>query len=54
MTSKSKQVSEETPRMKRTLIALAVTAAVAAPLAAQAAPKVYGKLNLSVEQYEKD
>lgn len=40
--------------MKRTLIALAVTAAVAAPLAAQAAPKVYGKLNLSVEQYEKD
>lgn len=40
--------------MKRTLIALAVTAAVAAPLAAHAAPKVYGKLNLSVEQYEKD
>jgi predicted porin len=40
--------------MKRTLIALAVTAAVAAPLAAQAAPKVYGKLNLSVEQYEKE
>jgi predicted porin len=40
--------------MKRTLIALAVTAAVAAPLAAQAAPKVYGKLNLAVEQYEKD
>ena len=40
--------------MKRTLIALAVTAAVAAPLAAQAAPKVYGKLNLSVEQYKKD
>lgn len=40
--------------MKRTLIALAVTAAVAAPLAAQAAPKVYGKINLSVEQYKKD
>lgn len=40
--------------MKRTLIALAVTAAVAAPMFAQAAPKVYGKLNLSVEQYEKD
>lgn len=40
--------------MKRTLIALAVTAAVTAPLAAHAAPKVYGKLNLSVEQYEKD
>ncbi|MCC6199729.1 MAG: porin [Moraxellaceae bacterium] len=40
--------------MKRTLIALAVMAAVTAPLAAQAAPKVYGKLNLSVEQYEKN
>lgn len=40
--------------MKRTLIALAVTAAVAAPLVAQAAPKVYGKINLSVEQYKKD
>lgn len=40
--------------MKRTLIALAVTAAVAAPMVAQAAPKVYGKLNLSVEQYEKN
>lgn len=40
--------------MKRTLIALAVTAAVAAPMVAQAAPKVYGKLNLSVEQYEKE
>ncbi|MGB4342606.1 MAG: porin [Moraxellaceae bacterium] len=40
--------------MKRTLIALAVTAAVAAPMVAQAAPKVYGKLILSVEQYEKN
>lgn len=40
--------------MKRTLIALAVTAAVAAPLAAQAAPKVYGKLNLSVENIDDD
>lgn len=40
--------------MKRTLIALAVTAAVAAPLAAQAAPKVYGKLNIAVEKYEDD
>lgn len=38
--------------MKRTLIALAVTAAVAAPLAAQAAPKVYGKLNLTVQNVD--
>ena len=39
--------------MKRNLIALAVVAAVV-PLNAQAAPKVYGKLNLSVESYQKD
>lgn len=40
--------------MKRTLIALAVAASVALPVVAQAAPKVYGKLNLSVEQYKLD
>jgi predicted porin len=39
--------------MKRNLIALAVVAAVAVPLNAQAAPKVYGKLNLSAESYKK-
>lgn len=39
--------------MKRTLIALGVIAAVAAPLA-NAAPKVYGKLNLTVENYKDD
>jgi hypothetical protein len=31
--------------MNRKLLALAVTAALAAPLAAQAAPTVYGQLN---------
>jgi len=36
--------------MKRSLIALSVAAAVLAP-AAEAAPKVYGKLNLSVESF---
>lgn len=40
--------------MKRSLIALGVAAAVAFPLTAQAAPKVYGKLHLSVEQFEKE
>lgn len=40
--------------MKRNLIALGIAAAVALPMSAQAAPKVYGKLNLSVEQYEKE
>lgn len=35
--------------MNRKLLALAVTAALAAPLAAQAAPTVYGQLNLSVD-----
>lgn len=40
--------------MNRKLIAVGVAAALALPLAANAAPKVYGKLNLSVEQYEKD
>lgn len=39
--------------MKKSLIALSVAAAIAAPIA-NAAPKVYGKLNLSVEQYKKD
>lgn len=40
--------------MNRKLIAVGVAAALTLPLAANAAPKVYGKLNLSVEQYEKD
>lgn len=40
--------------MKRNLIALGIAAAVALPLTAQAAPKVYGKLHLSVEQFEKE
>lgn len=40
--------------MKRTLIALGIAATVALPVAAQAAPKVYGKINLSVEQYKLD
>ncbi|HEX6590494.1 MAG TPA: porin [Moraxellaceae bacterium] len=40
--------------MKRTLIALGVAATVALPVAAQAAPKVYGKLNLSVQNVDPD
>jgi predicted porin len=40
--------------MNRSLIALGVAAAVAFPVAAQAAPKVYGKLNLSVENIDED
>lgn len=40
--------------MKRTLIALGVIAAAAAPLAAQANPKVYGRMNLSVENVDAD
>lgn len=42
--------------MNRKLLALAVSAALAAPLAAQAAPTVYGQLNLSVDMvdYEDD
>lgn len=40
--------------MKRTLIALAIAASVAVPVAAQAAPKVYGKLNLSVQNVDAD
>lgn len=40
--------------MKHNLIALAVAAAFLTPMAANAAPKVYGKLNLSVESYKKD
>jgi len=40
--------------MKHNLIALAVAAACITPMAANAAPKVYGKLNLSVESYKKD
>ncbi|RZU45258.1 putative porin [Fluviicoccus keumensis] len=39
--------------MKKSLIAISIAAAVAAPMA-NAAPKVYGKLNLSVESYKKD
>lgn len=35
--------------MNRKLLALAVTAALAAPMAAQAAPTLYGRLNLSVD-----
>lgn len=38
--------------MNKSLIALSVAAAIAAPIA-NAAPKVYGKLNLSVESYSK-
>ena len=40
--------------MKRTLIALGIAATVALPVAAQAAPKVYGKLNLSVQNVDAD
>ncbi len=40
--------------MKRTLIALGVIAAAAAPLAAQAAPTVYGKLNIALEKFEQE
>ncbi len=40
--------------MKHNLIALAVTAALVAPMAANAAPKVYGQINLSAESYKKD
>lgn len=40
--------------MKRTIIAVSVAAALALPVAAQAAPKVYGKINLSVESYKKE
>ncbi len=40
--------------MKHNLIALAVVAAVTLPLTAQAAPKVYGQINISAEAYEKD
>lgn len=42
--------------MNRKLLALAVSAALAAPLAAQAAPTVYGQLNLSIDMvdYEDD
>ena len=39
--------------MKHNLIALAVAAAVIAPVA-NAAPKVYGKINLSAESYKKE
>lgn len=38
--------------MNRKLLALAVTAALAAPLTAQAAPTVYGLLNLSVDMVD--
>lgn len=40
--------------MNRKLIAVGVAAALALPLAANAVPKVYGKINLSAEKYEKD
>lgn len=40
--------------MNRKLLALAVTAALAAPLAAQAAPTVYGQLNLSVDMVDQE
>ncbi|MDP2227366.1 MAG: porin [Moraxellaceae bacterium] len=40
--------------MKRTLIALGVIAATAAPLVAQAAPTLYGRLNLSVNNVDVD
>ncbi|MGB4342607.1 MAG: porin [Moraxellaceae bacterium] len=40
--------------MNRKLLALAVTAALAAPLAAQAAPTVYGQLNMSVDLVDWD
>ena len=40
--------------MKRNLLALAVAAAFVAPMTANAAPKVYGQINLSAEAYEKD
>lgn len=40
--------------MNRKLLALAVTAALAAPMAAQAAPTVYGQLNLSVDLVDWD
>ncbi len=38
--------------MNRTLLALAVTAALAVPLTAQAAPSVYGLMNLSVDMVD--
>lgn len=40
--------------MNRKLLALAVTAAMAAPMAAQAAPTVYGQLNMSVDMVDWD
>jgi len=40
--------------MKRNLLALAVGAAVLLPLTAQAAPTVYGRLNLSVDYMDSD
>jgi len=39
--------------MNKSLIAISIAAALAAPMA-NAAPKVYGKLNLSAESYKKD
>jgi hypothetical protein len=40
--------------MKRNLIALAVAAALLPQSLLNAAPKVYGQINLSAESYEKD
>lgn len=40
--------------MKRTLLSLAVVAAGTQSLLAEAAPKVYGKINIAAEQYQQD
>ncbi len=40
--------------MNRKLLALAVTAALAAPMAVQAAPTVYGQLNLSIDMVDQE
>lgn len=40
--------------MKLHALALSVSAALLLPLSAQAAPKVYGQLNISAESYQKD
>jgi predicted porin len=40
--------------MKKNVIALAVAAAMAAPLAAQAAPTVYGKVRVSIDSIDRD
>src|SRR6218665_3499434 len=45
---------KEIPSMNRKLLALAVTAAFSLPMAAHAAPAVYGQLNLSVDMIDSD